>query len=113
MAKSYKPNRDVTSEKIRLEIERLFNERHKNKVEDRIWAPANLWKRKFKRRLPESRGWVRGFEAEGIGPGSRRHSYYAIALSDETDTKLLSVQLCDDADEECKKLGVLEIMFNE
>lgn len=109
MAKGYKPDRPITSEKIRLELERLFKEKWKG---DR-WAPANAWKRKSKHRLPESKGWVRGYEAMGTGPGTGRHTYHAVALSDESDTKLLRVYLCEDWQEESKSLGVLEVMFKD
>ena len=107
MTKGYKPDRAVTSEKIKLKIEQLLSDSQTE------WIIGVLnWKREFKRRLPESRGWVRGFsklvqKKEGLV------RLYAIAISDETDTVLKKVYLCDNADQECKKLGVLEIMFSE
>lgn len=107
--KPYKPERPVTSEKIRLAIEAKFNERWKN---DR-YAPARAWKRISKHRLPESKGWVRGYEAHGTGPSSGAHVYHAIALSNMEDTELLKVYLCEDWKTESQSLGVIEVMFKD
>ena len=99
MTKGYKPERPVTSAKIRD----MIDEKWRQKRSER-YVGVNNWIRKFKRRLPESRGWVRGY--------SSGRDLFAVAISDETDTKLEKVYICDGtADEECKKLGVLEVMF--
>lgn len=98
MTKGYKAEREVTSEKIRVLINMAWCDRPKNE-----YIAINRWSRRFKRRLPESKGWVRGYAAG---------TNYAVALSDKTDTELIKVYICDGtADEECKKLGVLEVMF--
>jgi len=110
MAKGYKPERPVTSDKIRKEIVAVFDKKYERKY----YTAANSWKRLFKRRLPESRGFVRGFEGYASGQGLEgNNKFYALAISDETDTKLDSVYLVDNADEECKRLGVNELMFAE
>lgn len=107
MAKGYRPNRPVTSEKIREDIldlvKKQFPEAH---------TRASVWKRSFKRRLPESRGWVRGYDGHFTLKGKSQY-YCAIAISTEDDTELTKLYLCSDADQECKSLGVLEVMMSD
>lgn len=69
-----------------------------------MWDKAEGWKRKFKARLPDSRKWVRGYVYMKYG---------GIAISDETDTKLLKVYIVEDAQREFQSLGVLEIILAE
>lgn len=115
MAKSsYKPERPVTSAKISV----LLDEQRREKTGG-LGRNGN-WKRKFKRRLPESRGWVRGYFCYYYSG----HHFAGIAISSEDDQKLEKVYILDGtyesaeaaekaADQECKSLGVLEVMFSD
>jgi hypothetical protein len=107
-SKPYKPEREVTSEKIKLRIEELYNKEYKG----RFRTAAGTWRRISKKRLPESRGWVRLFQGYAHGNVEGRVLCNAIAISSEDDQKLVSVYLCDDAETEFKRLGVNEVMFS-
>lgn len=117
---TYKENRPVTSEKIKLEIERLFRDKYKGK----FVTAAGTWRRVFRKGLPESSNQVRGFFGYATGSGMGQFMFAAIAMSDKKDQKLQSVYLLDGfwknvdevkaaTREECSKLGVNEVMFSD
>lgn len=99
--KPYKPERTVTSEKIRQVIHEAYMQKWPN-----TWNNADGWKRVFRKKLPDSRNNVRGYTHPG-------HKIGAGAISDETDTKLLKVYIVEDAQREFQSLGVLEIILAE
>jgi hypothetical protein len=118
MTKEYKPERPVTSAKIRQKLSAIasltltesikYPKNHTDLVErKRIYCLGNpdLWKRMWKRRLPESRGFIRGFYNNSVADTQ------AVAISDHNDRKLISVYYVTSADEECKKLGINEVMM--
>jgi len=100
---TYKPERPVTSAKIGEELCRLWDEKYAD-----YRFRQNKWTRKFKRRLPESRRWIRGFEGSLYNSSAMCQG---VAISNEDDTKLEKVYLVADADRECKSLGVLEVIL--
>jgi len=120
MMASYKPDRPVTSEKIKLTIERLFQDKFKRQYA----TAAGTWKRVFRQSLPKTRCQMRGFTGFGLGAGVGPFVFAAIAVSTDDDSKLMKVYLLEgnwktlaEAQEvvqkEAQSLAVLEVMFHD
>lgn len=104
--KPYKPNRPVTSDKIRQVIQQAYDDKYPDRSK-RHYTQEHSWKRVFRKKLPDSRNNVRGY----IYPGLLKMG--AVAISSEDDTELLKVYIVEDAQREFQSLGVLEIILAE
>jgi hypothetical protein len=121
MAKPYKPERAVTSEKIKKDLDQLLNERPQDPLYYLWHFP--VWKRIFRKGLPETKSQVRGYVGSGSNSGISKY-WAGIAISDAKDTVMQKIYLLDGESaseteakqavkEELHKLGVLEVMFSD
>jgi hypothetical protein len=124
--KEYKPERAITSAKLKQmladackeEYEKCLDEhgryinREANRRADIVAAgmTASYWKRAWRAKLPDSRNNIRGYVCT-VALWSGLPHLEAIAISDPDDQTLIRLAIVPSADEERKKLGVLEIIL--
>jgi hypothetical protein len=94
---AYRPERPVTSEKIR------------DKITRELGKDGRFYKRAFKSRLVVSRNWVRGY----ISNVHKAEFAHVLAISNPEDTKLLEVYFVLDAKRAATSLGIEEILTSE
>lgn len=98
MPKDYKPERAITSGKLRELVTKKFK------------VDGDKYKRLFKKRLVISRGWVRGYT-----PKVKYNDRYrdVIVILDINDTEVLDIYMVDDCKREAISLGIEEILTSE
>ena len=97
-AKEYRPDRAITSGKLRKLIGRT------------IKVDGKDYKRVFKKKLIISRGWVRGYTSTYKYNDSYRD---VIVVLNQDDTEVLDIYMVDDCKREATSLGLDEILTSE
>lgn len=113
MSSPYKPERAVSSAKIKDAIVSEMESRRDNAqvASDEYWIYNSLarkgsWSRLYRAKLPESRKNVRGY-------ASIREDVNVVCVSDEHDAEILELYVVKDAKTERQRLGVDEVILGD